>query len=576
MLNSVRSWRYKIILALIVFFGGFFAMWGADYGLPVVLHPNEWTIVEPAVRMVENRTLIPDVFYRPDHLLIIINSIIYRVMAVFFGVEVADIGNGRLYLAARLLTGLFAVGSILVAYITGKRYAAGNKEDDAVGKRIGLVCAFLFAFLPIYVREAHYATPDIPTVFFMLLFIYVSLGYMQRPNLQNILLMSAVTAGFITIKYPGAILVGMIALCVLATSIRDSNSRRFFSHGFFAGGGLLAATFIISPILFIRFHEVYDALVAEARDTHLGYDGLGWFGNIWYYFTTYVAYSGVIFLVFLAIGIYAIFQKRTDDVSVSEPTPEQSPEEKKEPEKSGFAGFLRNNPQIMTALPILSGFAFWVALSYMSLHWERWALPMYVSPLLISGIGVVKGYDFIKSQTFFTKRRRLCTGIFAAILAFSGLNLISGSAANMTEFLLPDTRIVSRDFAEANNITPDNTLYENYTTFEITFHGDALVLYRAFDRVGETFNFRYDHIDYIIISSNMYNRYRAEPERYAQQIEIYEFVAENFLEIKRFEVAYRNNSVIDIINIFRNISYLICAANNGMSGHTLIFYEIPT
>ncbi|MCL2593895.1 MAG: hypothetical protein FWD82_11135, partial [Defluviitaleaceae bacterium] len=100
----------QIALLLIVLVGGFFAMWGADFGLPALLHPNEWTIVEPAIHMVENGTLVPDVFYRPDHLLIIMLAIIYRVIMFIFGItDISGLGNEHLYLSARLLTGLFAV-----------------------------------------------------------------------------------------------------------------------------------------------------------------------------------------------------------------------------------------------------------------------------------------------------------------------------------------------------------------------------------------------------------------------------------------------------------------------------------
>ena len=561
MLDFARTQWNKIALAFIVLFGGVLAILGTSYGLPILLHPNEWTIVEPAMRMVENRTFVPDVFYRPDHLLIIMNAVIYRAMMFLFGInEVADFTVAS-YLIARLLTAVFFIGSILMAYKTGKFFATLRGENDNICKCIGIACAFLFAFLPIFVRETHYATPDIPTVFFMLLFIYAALRYMEKPTLRNVLFMSMVTGVFITIKYPGAILIGMIALCVFAVSVRDRLVGRFFRHGVVSAGGMFATIFIISPVLFTRFDAVWEALAAEARDTHLGYDGLGWLGNIWFYFNIYVLNSGIILLVFFAMGIFAILRKPDGDIDKSK-------------EEHGISGFLKRNNQLMIVLPLFSGFAFWLALSYMSLHWERWALPMYVSPLLISGIGVVKGYDYIKSLAFFEKKRKLCIGIFAAFLFISALNLMAGSSAGMTEFLLTDTRIASREFTDENNITPENTLYENYTTFEITFHGDMLAIYHAFDRVGDSFQFRYDHIDYIIMSSNMFGRYRADPNRYADQIAVYDFVESNFIEIKRFEPETRSTSAVEILNIYHSIDYLIRAVNNGLTGNTLIFFEV--
>src|SRR6185369_7017781 len=40
------------------------------------------------------------------------------------------------------------------------------------------------------------------------------------------------------------------------------------------------------------------------------------------------------------------------------------------------------------ALPLFFGLVYWLALSKIGLHWERWALPMYTCPLIVSAYAI--------------------------------------------------------------------------------------------------------------------------------------------------------------------------------------------
>jgi len=480
--------------------------------------------------MVESRSFMPDVFFRPDHLLIQINAFLYRVIALINNVpaeNIHDIGLGTFYLTARIVTGIFAMGSVIAAYLIGRRYCPA----------VGLTGAFLFAVFPLFTTHSKYATPDVPTTFFMLMFVFFALKYMEKPAVKYLALTSLVTAAFIAVKYPGAILCAMIAISVIVCGVADKRPLRILTHGIAAAVFTLVFVFLISPVLFLRFGDVRAAIVNEARSAHPGADGLGMGGNMLFYLNTFITAGGIILLVFFVIGCVSLL--------------------------SGKRGFYKH-------LPLFYSFIYFIGLSYLPLHWERWALPMYVGPLLISAIGIHKVYELIKTGKMAEKRQKIAIAAFAAVFGLSAANMGTAAFANQLAFRLPDTRVVSQPWAAENGVFADNTVYEGYTTLNPADPGDASWLFEEIDGI---YRLKYSRVRYIIVSSMMFDRYRNEPDRYAGQNAFYDSLVANFKEKKRFDVACRNTSPLDPVNIKNSISYIKRASAHGMAGPTLIFYE---
>jgi hypothetical protein len=545
---SIRSllyqYRHPLILMLIIISSSFFIFVGIDWGLPAYLHPDEGTIVNSAIKMVQNRSFEPDVFYRPDHLLIQINMLLYRILIYLYDVSIANmnsIGIETFYLTARIITGVFAVASIIVGYLIGKNYS----------NNAGLASAFLFAFFPRYITHSHYATPDIPSTFFMLLFIYSALSYMQKSNYANLVFMSLITAAFITIKYPGAILCLMIAVSVIACSLSEKKVLKIFTHGISAVCLVLTFIFLISPVLVLKFSNVRQAFVNEARSTHLGADGLGVVGNVMFYFNNYLSASGIILLVFLGFGFFSLLSKKQS---------------------------------VLKNIPIFYSFIFTICISCMPLHWERWGLPMHVSPLLVSAIGVSNAYEiFATNKSLSSAKKQKLRTIFTVAVCLSFINLILSSYGDMITFLLPDTRIVSLEYCEENGINGNNTAVESYTTVGI---GAAESIPGIFEEVDGVYYLNKNRVENVIISSGMYGRYKAEPDRYSHMVALYDSldnhyinrerfasIEDQYAELRRFNDSPRGSSIIEVINIYHSIIHIIRAQNHGVAGPTLIFYE---
>jgi len=124
--------------------------------------------------------------------------------------------------------------------------------------------------------------------------------------------------------------------------------------------------YLVAPNIFIEFGQVTQAIIKEARSTHLGADNLGWLGNIVFYFRQYLtASNGLIWALFI-LGLIASLRIKDKKI------------------------FL-----------IFYGFAYWLLMSKLALHWERWALPMYTAPLLISALGFAYFYRKFKEKIIF-------------------------------------------------------------------------------------------------------------------------------------------------------------------------------
>ena len=527
--SELIKWRkYTFIMIIITIISCLFAISGSGWGLPMRLHPDEWTIVDTAARMAKNRTFEPDIFNRPDHLLIQINMLIFSLLAYIKGIAIENVSElGMLLpLTSRIITGFFAIGSVIISYFIGKKHS----------KLTGVISAFVFAFFPKYVTHSHFATPDVPVTFFMLLFIYISLCYMRNPNIKNLTIMSFTTAAFIAIKYPGALLCVMIAISIITCSIIQRKYIRIVGHGVLSVVFVVFFLFVISPVLIIKYNDVVKALLFETGSVHPGADGLSWGGNLLFYVKEYLSNSGIILTLCFIFGCYSLFRK-------------------------GKEGIVN--------VPLLYGLIFWICLSYLPVHWERWGLPMYVSPLLVSAIGIVDLLSMIKAKGLFRKKQIINICIIA-VLCVSALNMIVSSYGNLLAFILPDTRVASIVYCEDNNINKNNTAYEGYSPLWPT--GPKMIT-GEFEHVEGAYYLSNNRIENIILSSGMYARYKAESERYAGIVAFYDSLGADYIESKRFEPPAENRSIVEAVNLCYRVDEIVRTMDIGFVGSTLIFYK---
>ncbi len=81
-------------------------------------------------------------------------------------------------------------------------------------------------------------------------------------------------------------------------------------------------------------------------------------------------------------------------------------------------------------------------------------------------------------------------------------------------------------------------------------------------------------VRYIILSSSMYNRYYAEPERYTEQVRTYNAIREQCELLCQFVPHSYKTSRWSIRNIILQMKYIFGYNNGYASGSTIQIYKI--
>lgn len=457
---------------------------GMKFGYPFLTHPDEPTILSAVVSMTANRTLDAGFPMRPDLFLIYTDFVVLNIVSYMkFGASIAQTFTAYplyFYYVARFLIVIMGSMMPILAWKIGKE----SKID------FSLPSAILFAFYPAYVEHSHYVTPDVPITFFTLLILLFSIKYAKTGSMKFLYFSTLISALNTSEKYPGLISFGIIAIAILLREFSVVNQPLFTrfkrATGKIIKFGILFLVFLyfLAPTLFIEYGRTLDAIANEARATHLGADNLSWAGNMAFYAHEFLL-RGNWLLVLLAIpGVFCAIKQR-------------------------------DRVFILAAYGVL----YWVILSKLALHWERWALPMYSAPLFFTAYGA-------NSPTYFLKRfPRLGQVTRYVMIGVIGVGLFFTSLSHSIEMTYPDTRVAGLNYCNQNGITPDNTLFEAYSPFSPALEGGAD--FHARVQSGAL-------PDYVILSSSMYGRYYSETERYSQQVADYEKIKREYKLLAEF------------------------------------------
>ncbi|MEL7656716.1 MAG: glycosyltransferase family 39 protein [Bacillota bacterium] len=484
--GASKIWRQhkdSIWLSLIVILGFLVRVIGLKFGYPFLTHPDESYIIESAVDMTINRTFDPGMANRPDLFLINFNLVFLNIVSYIKFGDLLNVTYSNVptffHHASRVVIAF--IGSLLpiVAWKIGKE----GRVD------FSFPAAIFFAFFPAYVTHSHYITPDVTITLFSMAIILFSIKYAKSGQGKFLYIATFLSVLNTSEKYPGIISFALIATAILyrifqqpAQSILESIKKaipQILKFGLL----FLITLYIIAPTLFIFYDRTITALMVEARTTHFGQVNLGWAGNLAFYVRAFFVDSGWVIAVLIIPG--AILAVKRQELVVI------------------FSSY---------------GFLYWLLLSILPLHWERWALPMYIAPLILVAYGIAA------APTLFPHTPKIGNLISLFFVTAIGLQLFITSFSNSITMTYQDTRYSALIYCQNNGITPENSIYEGYTPFSPTYR----VNYNIHDIYQSGFR-----ADYIILSSNVYTRYTDEPERYTQQIENYKSIrAENELVAK--------------------------------------------
>ena len=511
-------------LLLLLAFSILFRRVGLKHGFPLLTHPDEFVIIKPVLYMTNNLTLNPGRFSRPDQTLYLLNFLFLNLISfIKYGVNMGQAYADHIldfYYYGRLMIAVMGALIPIVAYGIGK----------AIKPKLAVPAALVFAFFPLYVSNSLILTSDVPITLFTLIVTYFTLRYLNTESKQYLWAAVFFAAVNTAEKYPGLLSLGIVFAGVLIQTIRNKDlslkeivwsvvRRCLLLLGLF-----VIALFIVAPFLFIEFPKVVQALTFEARDTHLGADGLNWFGNFWFYCKILYKYMTVLGILLFGLGIWVAV--RTKDLRI---------------------------------IILLYGFAYMIALSVLGLHWERWALPMAITPLMLIAFGI----EFI-----WQKREKL--HFLQLLLILISILFIFEQAVYAVEIPVKkkftDTRVVSQVYCENNGINQSNTIYEGYSPLYPTFYKQIFDEYQNLDPQKE----------YIILSKPIYRRFYAEPERYFDEIQTYTAIRNDNQLIATFSPhPHPDNTISRIDNIYYFIKFRLGLTDEiRYNGPELEIYKI--
>lgn len=508
------------------------------WGFPYQLHPDEHTIVEKSIDMIARRSWEAYVYNRPDQFEIKCCAIIFQIFSYLKYHVSADVSfsihKEVFYTIARLYTAFWGTALIpMSALLAGEIF----KKDNINTNLIRVITAGIITFSHIFIEHSAYATPDITLTFFVVVIAYYSIKYLEGSE-KKIYFIALFTGVSITIKYPAAIMTLYIALIVILKSIKNKAYKDIVRIGFTCAGIILATIFVIAPNLFTDIGTAYEVFINEARPNHLGADGLGFLGNLKYYYQAIGNALGYVSYISFGLGMVHLIVSRK-----------------------------------MQHIALLVHAIYWVILSALSLHWLRWGFPMYIAYILIAASGFAWVHSMV-NNIFRTSKKMRWTGNAVIITAgcFSCLSLVLSGAAITVWGMKADSRVYAMEYCKEKKILRENSIFEGYTPLQTTIRDPQ---YSEFelqaDGTVRTIE-KQAAKEYLVISGSFKGRYEKEPERYKDIVAVYRGIDLTYPVL--FQVSGKNigRSVNEIKNIKYQIEYL--RKGHEVTGGSIYIYDL--
>jgi hypothetical protein len=507
---------------------------GIAWGLPARLHPDEPVVQDAAIDMIARHSFTPDRFDRPDHFEIKIDSVLYRLYSWIAGSgrtapEMYAHDATPFVIISRAMTVATAVGAVAFAFFIAKRF----------GLFPAAIAALLFAVFPPLVENSSYATPDVPLTFLLCGVLLFSQRYLERRTWVQLLLACAFVALAVSAKYPGVLGAASVAAVVVVVGVRTRNRRRAAAHLALAPVFFLVSLFVISPVLFTRFSQVVAQLSAQGTGSHLGASGLDYPGRLVFYGGFIGASMGVILVAAALIGVHRCVRER-----------------------------------LVAAVPLAGGLVYWIGLSAVPLEWDRWSLPMSVTPLLLAaiGAGAVATWIGARIEAGQPRARGTAAGV-VVVAAVAALAQVLAGAAVAAAFAAPDTRVAALPSLGARDITAANTAYDGYTPFDDARAGTIADDLRVQNGVVIP---KHPGLRYVMISSYMLDRYTAAGAPASGVANLYRDVEKLPVVARWVPVPTPAPNWLEPVTIARSLQQLHRFVAGGWSGPTIEVYRLPT
>ncbi|MDP3964486.1 MAG: glycosyltransferase family 39 protein [bacterium] len=382
--------NFLSILFLSIFaFGLFLRLGGIGFALPQRVHEDESKAVEIAMR-IGTGDLNPRWFGYPN------GTMMYGLAGIFHAVHtIAEYTFPRPIPAYEEAISranwawFWGVARVVVAMVGALMvWAVSRIGRKMLGTAGALLSAWLTAIAAVLVAHSHFITPDITQALMLVFSSYFFYQYWQLEKRTRFLVLGSVFLGLaMGTKYPGIVGLYFPFIFILLTW-RSSSWRRKFNELAIVAIVSLGVFFIFNPYILVSWEAVKDNLLTEARSAQAKHDGLGFWGNLWFYIDTLWSRTSPALPLLYPFGLLLAMWKKRWLIA-------------------GLLGF---------ALVYILG------ISLHGLHWERWVIPAVPFFILAVTLFFVEALRIIKNGFHSRKILRVTFTLFL-ILMLAGTSL---------------------------------------------------------------------------------------------------------------------------------------------------------
>jgi 4-amino-4-deoxy-L-arabinose transferase-like glycosyltransferase len=482
--------RSTVLFAIIVAIAALLRFWGIGAGIPYAVGPDEPEIITRSIQMMRTGDYNPRFYDYPT--LYIYLQLVVAVAWFLIGAiagkwtALTEASPWDFLVWARSITAVFGTLTVVLVYRIGMRW----------GTRYALLAAALMAFMPMHVRESHYALTDVPLTFFVALAFLMTLRAHEQQRAAPFAWAGAAAGLAAATKYPGAIALTLPLVAAWMTpGIKPS--RAIAALLALAGGAaafLIAAPFTVLdlPAFLNAFAKLMGAYTGIAPDEP------GWM--------TYLKHLRInlqwpAFLLTMAGVVLAAVRAA------------------------------RGPGRVRWTLALLFPLLFFWFVSRQSLIFGRYILPVVPFLCVLAAVAVVSGVSLLRRFSIpRAVRTALIAGLTAAALvppAVTAINFNRGLADH-------GTKGQAFEWIEAN-VPKDAKIFSEAHGLILPRHrqtqGIRMLPFKSYEQYVA------ENVAYLVASSQMYGPYFAEPHKYPGEYAGYRRLFDQAQEVARFTPA---------------------------------------
>ncbi len=282
--NEMNGKITQLLLYLMLLSGLILRYKSIWFGYPLIIHPDEPTLINTAAKILKNVDLNPHFFNYPSLIIYLQSLVIPRV---------------HFFLAGRIIASIFSVISLYVVYLIGRKLA----NDKA-----GIFAAFTVAISPLHITNSAYVTTDIWVAIFLTFILFFSLKIYEEDKLSNYLFAGLFVGLAMGSKYTAFIFFSSVLLAHLLS--KGFNFKQFFERNIILSSITAIVIFLITtPFAILDYKEFLKDLIFEGyhyRNGHIGSEAIG--NTSWdLYFNYLLSSSGVGYIILFLVLLSLIF-----------------------------------------------------------------------------------------------------------------------------------------------------------------------------------------------------------------------------------------------------------------------------